>query len=84
MGGCKIWKISWEVVNNFHSFYITVDVPTPPVNVVATPRSPDSIRVSWDPPAQAKGKITKYKLLYYMVGETQEHKVEVCNENQNR
>jgi len=51
---------------------------------VATPRSPDSIRVSWDPPAQAKGKITKYKLLYYMIGETQEHKIEVCNKNQNK
>jgi hypothetical protein len=51
---------------------------------VATPRSPDSIRVSWDPPAQAKGKITKFKLLYYMIGETQEHKIEVCSKNQNK
>lgn len=66
---------------NFARISITterdIDVPTPPVNVVATPRSPDSIRVSWNPPIQAKGKITKFKLLYYMIGETQEHKIEV-------
>ncbi|XP_052084439.1 neogenin-like isoform X3 [Mytilus californianus] len=58
-----------------------IDVPTPPTNVHADAKSPESIRVSWDPPAQAKGKITKYKLMYYMKGDAQEHRIEIIKTN---
>ena len=52
-------------------------MPTPPTNVRAEAKSPESIRVSWDEPVQPKGKITKYKLMYYMNGDAQEHRIEV-------
>ncbi|CAC5395681.1 NEO1 [Mytilus coruscus] len=58
-----------------------IDVPTPPTNLHADAKSPESIRVSWDPPAQAKGKITKYKLMYYMKGDAQEHRIEIIKTN---
>ncbi|XP_071140063.1 neogenin-like isoform X13 [Mytilus edulis] len=58
-----------------------IDVPTPPTNVRAEAKSPESIRVSWDEPVQPKGKITKYKLMYYMKGDAQEHRIEIIKTN---
>ncbi|KAK3094564.1 hypothetical protein FSP39_003463 [Pinctada imbricata] len=54
-----------------------VDVPSPAVNVRATPLSPHSILVQWDPPQMPKGIITKYILIYYEVGVNGEHRKEV-------
>ncbi|KAL5020555.1 hypothetical protein ScPMuIL_003447 [Solemya velum] len=54
-----------------------VDVPRPAVNVRATPLSPTSIRVEWDPPEQPRSKISQYMLNYYEVGANKERQVSV-------
>ena len=47
---------------------ITVHVPGPPEQLMAVPQSPTSILVSWQPPTEPHGDITKYEVLYYQVG----------------
>ena len=53
-------------------FLFTDDVPSEAQNVQALALSPTSIKVTWDQPAQTKGQLTKYELIYYQVGKTEE------------
>ena len=45
-----------------------MNVPGEPQNLKVSAASPSSVKVNWDPPANENGPITKYKLIYYMVG----------------
>ena len=58
-----------ESENNFtNQSCIAVNVPGEPQNLKVSAVSPSSVKVNWDPPANENGPITKYKLIYYMVG----------------
>ncbi len=47
--------------------FFSVNVPGEPQNLVVDALSPDSVKVTWDPPANEDGPISKYKVFYYMV-----------------
>lgn len=52
-------------------------MPSPPVNLRATPLSSTSIIVQWEAPQDPKGEISHYSLIYYEVGSTGEQEVRV-------
>ncbi|PVD36565.1 hypothetical protein C0Q70_03550 [Pomacea canaliculata] len=54
-----------------------VHVPSPPVNLVATPLSSSAIYVHWGVPQEPKGDISHYSLVYYQVGSTGETEIQV-------
>lgn len=57
-------------------FYISDDVPSEPLNVAAIPLSPKSIQLSWEPPAQIKGRLMSYDIFYFIEGtDTKEENV---------
>ncbi|XP_034257103.1 neogenin [Thrips palmi] len=62
------------------SITVTTDteahVPSPPLDLLATPLSPKSLLIQWRPPTTSDGPILHYKL-FYMEGESaEEHHVE--------
>ncbi|XP_070178153.1 neogenin-like isoform X2 [Littorina saxatilis] len=54
-----------------------VHVPSPPVNLRAVTVSSTTIALTWGPPADPKGQITHYSLIYYQVGSVGEQEVTV-------
>ncbi|XP_062579893.1 neogenin-like isoform X4 [Saccostrea cucullata] len=56
-----------------------VAVPSPAVDVSAVPQSPSSILVSWNPPRQPKGQITKYLLIFSEADSSHTSQIEVTD-----
>ncbi|XP_061190970.1 neogenin-like isoform X3 [Saccostrea echinata] len=56
-----------------------VAVPSPAVDVLAIPQSPHSILVSWNPPRQPKGQITKYLLIFSEADSSHTSQIEVTD-----
>ncbi|KAH9523490.1 putative aminophospholipid-translocase [Bulinus truncatus] len=54
-------------------------VPSPPINLHATPISSSEIKVRWDPPLEPKGRIRSYSLFYYKVGSKTESEIAVSD-----
>ncbi|KAL3885049.1 hypothetical protein ACJMK2_025148 [Sinanodonta woodiana] len=55
-----------------------VDVPSEARNLQARALSPTSVGITWEPPADPKGAITLYDLIYYAVGDTDEQRVTIA------
>ncbi|XP_022241027.1 neogenin-like isoform X2 [Limulus polyphemus] len=58
-----------------------VHVPSPALNLQASPDSPTSIFIQWNPPDKHSGPVQNYKLYYMEVGTSEEHVVTTSDTN---
>ena len=75
--GLFVFVLGMTIRQELLAFWVTVHVPSPPVNLRANALSSTSISVHWGPPQEPKGQITHYSLIYYEVGSTGEEEVTV-------
>ncbi|XP_076366090.1 neogenin-like isoform X4 [Tachypleus tridentatus] len=58
-----------------------VHVPSPALDLQASPKSPTSIFIQWNSPAKHSGPVQNYKLYYMEVGTSEEHVVTTSDTN---